>query len=330
MLAASPPSFVTCAEPLVEVHRGPYLESVHSTAFCVIRADGEVLTAFGDIDRAYPIRSLAKPFLARELVRSGAADAYGLGNVELALASGSHDGEQRHIAGVRSFLAKIGLDEQALSCGPALEGKLLAGPPVGNNCSGKHTAVLALCRYLGFETQDYIAVEHPVQQRLISTLFAVFGRSAAGTPLAIDGCGMPIFGASLRQIATAYAGFGSAEDLASARVRRAMAAEPGYVGGWSANLDSQIILWSGGTILSKIGAEGLHADAIVGDGIGIAIKVHDGNSRALPPILASLFLEFVDNLTISQRHLADLAAPPVLNASGRCVGEVRAASEAPL
>lgn len=316
-------TFLTSALPLVQVRRGEYVESVHEVSACVITAAGKVLYAFGDVDQAYPIRSLAKPLLAAEFVRSGAADRYGIQDVELSLAAGSHDGEQRHVTAVRSFLDKLGVTEDMLLCGPALEGKVIVGPPAANNCSGKHTAILAMCCHASLSCDDYIEPTHPIQQRLQAALLKAFGRTREDTPLVVDGCGMPVFAASLRQIATAYAHFGIADDFSTQRVRTAMTVEPGYVGGWFDNLDTRIITWSEGAIIGKIGAEGLHADAIVGRGIGIAVKVRDGNSRALSPVLARLFTRFVDNAPIAQEHFAALNSPPVLNAAGHRVGDIR-------
>lgn len=314
-------------ELLVEVRRGPYVESVHHVSACVVRADGEVLRSFGDVDRPYPIRSLAKPFIAAELVRSGACEAFGLGDIEIALASGSHDGEPDHVAAVRRFLAKIGVTENELLCGPAMEGKITIGTAVRNNCSGKHAAVLAMCRHLSLTTDDYTAPDHPVQQHLLPRLLGEFGRSALDAPLAIDGCGMPIFGASLKQIAAAYAKFGVASDPAIVRVRNAIVTEPAYVGGWSGNIDTQVASWSQGSIVAKIGAEGLHGDAVGAMRIGISAKVRDGNSRALPAVLAPLFLSF-DSDSIDRHHLDALGARIVLTATGRQSGTIRVAAGA--
>lgn len=313
---------LTSELPLVQQWRGSYVESRHEVSACVAAAEGDVLFALGDIEWTYPIRSLAKPFLATEFIRSGAADAFGVSEMELALAAGSHDGEQRHVAAVRAFLARLELNEESLLCGPAMEGKIVVGPPVANNCSGKHTAALGICRHKSFNSEKYTEPDHPVQRMLIPPLLEAFGRTADDAPLAIDGCGMPIFGASLRQIATAYARFGVSNDASAVRVRDAMTAEPGYAGGWFENLDTRIMTWSNGAIVAKIGAEGLHADSIVSRNIGIAVKVHDGNSRAIPPLLVRLFTEFIDNVPIARQHLAELAAPVIRNAAGRYVGSL--------
>src|SRR5690348_4485158 len=97
------------ANPVVQVKRGPYIESTHGISACVATADGAVLYSIGDIEQAYPIRSLAKPFLAAEFVETGAADAFRTRDTELALVAGSHDGEERHVTAIRAFLAKIEL-----------------------------------------------------------------------------------------------------------------------------------------------------------------------------------------------------------------------------
>jgi L-asparaginase II len=313
-------------ELLVEVRRGSYLESIHRVAGCIVNVDGEVLRSFGDVNRPYPVRSLAKPFIAVELVRSGACEAFGIGDVEIALASGSHDGQPDHVAAVRTFLAKIGSSESDLRCGPALEGKIAVGSAAVNNCSGKHAAILAMCRHLSLSTEDYVAPGHPIQQRLLQGLFQTFGCTQRETPLAVDGCGLPIFGACLRDVARAYARFGTAKDDAVKRVLGAMTAEPAFVGGWLGNLDTQIISWSRGAIVGKIGAEGLHADALTANGLGVAVKVLDGNSRALPAALASIFGNF-DSGSIDSQHFEEFRSRAIFNASGRQSGAIQMPAE---
>jgi len=313
---------VMTAEPIVEVHRGPYVESVHSFAACVAEAEGDVRETIGDVDRAYPIRSLAKPFIAAEFVRSGAVDAFDFGETEIALSAGSHDGEPIHVAAVGAMLERLGLDESALECGPALEGKVVVGSPLANNCSGKHAALLAMCRHYELPTHAYLEPSHPLQRKLIPRLMMDFGRDPAITGLAIDGCGLPIFGATLKQIALAYARFGSSNEHAVRRVRSAMASRPEYVGGSRSNLDTSVISGSGGRVLGKIGAEGLHADALVGFGIGLAVKVLDGNSRALPPIVIRLVNRHAEPIGRDPRWLESVGGSEIRNAAGTMVGEI--------
>jgi L-asparaginase II len=311
-------SEASTSEAIVQVRRGSYVESIHSFAACVVDADGTVLEAIGDVDRAFPIRSLAKPFIAAAFVRSGAVDAFGFGEIEIALSAGSHDGEPIHIDAVGAMLERLGSAASALECGPAVEGKIVVGPAVANNCSGKHAAILAMCRHYNLPTDSYIDPDHPLQKTLIPKLMIDFGRDPASTPLAIDGCGLPIFGATLRQIAHAYAQFGASNDHAARRVRSAMSARPEYVGGSHDNLDTTVISASGRRVLGKIGAEGLHADALLDSGIGIAVKILDGNSRALPPVLARLIgLQNGDGA-----WLKGLRTVVVYNAAGDAVGDV--------
>jgi len=314
---------MVAVEAVVEVRRGSYIESVHSFAACVVDAAGDVIEAIGDVDYALPIRSLAKPFIAAEFVRSGAADAFGFGETEIALSAGSHDGEPIHIDAVGKMLERLGLDESALECGPALEGKIRVGSPLANNCSGKHAAVLAMCRHYDLPIQSYINPGHPLQRKLVPRLMLDFGRDPASTDIAIDGCGLPIFGATLKEIASAFARFGSSNEHAVRRARSAMAARPEYVGGSHSNLDTSVISGSSRRVLGKIGAEGLHADCLVDSGIGLAIKIIDGNSRALPAALSGFLWRLAANNGASTTWLSDLESPLVYNAAGNAVGDIR-------
>jgi L-asparaginase II len=195
------------------------------------------------------------------------------------------------------------------------------GPAIAYNCSGNHAAILAICRQLKIPHTDYIHAEHPVQQLLVR-LIAAFGRSADATPLAIDGCGLPIFGATLAEIAQAYACFGTATEAPLATVRHAMRRRPEYAGGSKGNLDTTIIAGSAGRILGKLGAEGLHADTLVGRGIGVAVKVLDGNSRALPPIVSGLLGRFERSPGDTGTWRETLRVKTVRNAAGSSVGDI--------
>jgi L-asparaginase II len=290
----------------------------------VVTAAGDVLYRLGDVHRPYPVRSLAKPFLTAELVKSGAADAFGLTAIDLAIAAGSHDGEEQHVDAVRAFLRRIGLSESALLCGPAIDGKRAIGAPVANNCSGKHAGVLALCKHLAFPTESYTSSDHLVQRWLLPRVMQAFGVEGDDASILIDGCGMPIFAATLAQVALAYAHFGASEEPHYFRVRAAMASHPTYVGGALHNLDTEVIRNTDGAVIGKIGAEGMHGDAIASNAIGIAIKVIDGNSRALGPALVALLRRFVALPLAFSWRLETIASQPVLNASNTPVGIIRA------
>ncbi|HEY1728727.1 MAG TPA: asparaginase [Candidatus Baltobacteraceae bacterium] len=305
----------------VDVYRGSYLESVHSFLACIADADGNVIEAHGGVDQIFPVRSLAKPFIAAELVRSGTAEAFAFTDAELALSAGSHDGEPIHVAAVLALLRRLDLDESVLQCGPAMEGKVLVGTPAANNCSGKHAAILAMCRHESLVYESYLDPLHPIQQRLLARLFLDFS-CPSDTAIATDGCGLPIFGSSLKNIAVAYARFGVSTEESTAAIRLAMTTRPEFMGGTHANLDTNVICNSGGAVLGKIGAEGLHADTIVGTGIGIAIKICDGNSRAIGPALVQTLEKPLQRAHGDSPWLREFALLTVTNASGTTVGQI--------
>ncbi|HEY6511796.1 MAG TPA: asparaginase, partial [Burkholderiaceae bacterium] len=71
---------------LVEATRGGIVESSHRGAFVVVDPQGATVRAVGDIQRPVFARSAVKVLQALPLVASGAADAFGLSDEELALA----------------------------------------------------------------------------------------------------------------------------------------------------------------------------------------------------------------------------------------------------
>ena len=167
----------TTANPiLVEVKRGTLVESIHRGAIAIADTDGNVPFALGNIEVPVFPRSAVKLMQAIPLVESGAADAYGLDDGELAIACGSHSGEAKHLAAVRSLLAKSGVEERCLACGAhlpmsdraarELERAGRSPSPVHNNCSGKHAGMLATAKYLGLDLEGYERLDHPVQKAI--------------------------------------------------------------------------------------------------------------------------------------------------------------------
>src|SRR5436853_5767866 len=141
---------------LVEVTRGDRVESTHRGCVAISDAQGNVLLALGDVGRPLYPRSSVKPIQALPLVESGAADRFGLGDEEIALACASHSGQPMHTSRVAAWLERLGLDENDLACGPhparyepVWEEMIRRGEKptrVHNNCSGKHTGVLTVPR----------------------------------------------------------------------------------------------------------------------------------------------------------------------------------------
>ena len=327
-------------EPYVYVTRGALVESVHRVVACAVDARGDVVLSYGDVDAPIYLRSAAKPFIAACVVASGAAERFGFDAREIALVAASHNGEPEHAAAAAGMLAKIGLDAGALPCGahppsyvPAAAALVASGESptaLHNNCSGKHAGILALCVHLGLDPRTYLAADHPAQQAILAFCARMTGDDPARLPLAVDGCGIPVFATSMRRAARAFARFASPADLADADaravevVRSAMTTQPFYVGG-TGRFDSALPVATQGRIAGKAGAEGVHGDALVDVGLGLALKIVDGGAgRAVPPATVALLGELGALEPTARAALAPFAAPEVTNVAGRVVGTIRA------
>jgi len=313
------------------------VESVHSVAACAVDVAGTVALACGEIDVPVFLRSAAKPFIGATIVESGAAERFGFDARELAVICASHNGEPFHIAAVRSILAKIGLDESALQCGahapsyePAAAALLAQGvtpAAIHNNCSGKHAGILAMCLHLGFDIATYLEIANPAQRRILAFCARLCDDDPQRWPVGIDGCGIPVFATSLRRAALSFARFATLEGVAPAdaralrAVRDAMAAEPAYVGG-TGRFDSALIAATRGRIVCKAGAEAVHGDALLREGLGLALKVKDGGRRATPPAATALLTSLGALEADELEALAHFAAPDVRNVAGRVVGGI--------
>ena len=325
---------------LVEVTRGAAVESRHRGAAAVVDVGGRVVMGWGEIEAPVFPRSALKPLQALPLVESGAADAFGLGPRELALACGSHHGEAVHVEAVAAWLARVGLGVTDLECGAhppidpaAAKALILSGAPpsaLDNNCSGKHAGFLSTARHLGEPTRGYIAAEHPAQRRVLAVLEAMTGRDLSHAPRGIDGCGIPVIGIPLAGLARAMARMGDPRDLPPARAaaaRRlldAMAAEPLMVSG-STGFATALLRAAGDRVRAKPGAEGVYAAALPTLGLGLALKIEDGAGRAAEVALAAILdrLGFIDAAV--RAALDGRARPPIRNVAGAVVGEIRPA-----
>ncbi|MEX2298194.1 MAG: asparaginase, partial [Dongiaceae bacterium] len=280
---------------LVEVTRGNAVESRHRAAVAVSDASGRILRQWGDIERPVYARSSLKPLQALPLIETGAADHFGLGDAEIALACASHSAEERHVETVRAWLAKIGLAESDLECGPQLPyheatalRRIVAGDEAAaiyNNCSGKHTGFLTTAMHKGEKTAGYIRYEHPVQQRILGMLEQMTGLDLGRAPRGIDGCGIPVIGIPLFHTAMAMARLADPAALpdhraaAARRIVAAMVAEPFLVGG-SGRFGTRLMTALGNRAALKGGAEGFYIAILPQHGLGIAIKCDDGAGRA--------------------------------------------------
>lgn len=275
---------------LLDVGRGPLVESRHRGRLVVLAPDGSVTAALGPVEEPVYPRSSLKPLQAAAMVRCGLVAA----PAALALASASHDGEGVHIAGVRESLAAAGLDDSALGCPPDLpmgREPMLAyvagrGLParVCHNCSGKHAAMVATCVACSWDVGSYLSPDHPLQVAIASSLEEACGAPIAAT--SVDGCGAPAHALPLVALARGFARLTTAAvGSAEGRIAAAMRAHPRLVGGQGRAVTE--LMTEVGGLVAKDGAEGVWAAALP-DGRACAIKVADGAMRALPPLLAAV------------------------------------------
>lgn len=333
---------------LVEVWRGPIVESRHRGHLTAVDGTGETITALGLPETVTYVRSSGKPFQAIPVIVSGAAQRFGFTEQEVAIACGSHSGESIHVDTVKSILGKIGLDESALKCGvhepfSAEVARELARnqkPPnaLQNNCSGKHAAMLALAVHVGAPTGSYDDWRNPVQQAIAKTVADFSDIPLDHIAIGVDGCGVPVFGVPVRAMALMYArlvsppeSFDDATRTACQRIIKAMIDFPEMVGGTKDRLDTELIKAGRGRLISKIGAEGVYTVGVLPsgewpNGLGLALKIEDGDDhRARPPAVIET-LKQLNVLTKSELSaLASYAPTIITNRRGERVGEARAA-----
>ena len=325
---------------LVEVIRGDMIESRHRGSVAIVDSRGQVELAIGDVLSPVFARSGIKPIQALALVETGAAKAFSLGNAQVALACSSHNGAPTHVDIVRTWLGKIGCTEKDLECGPSLpwtdEAKQelyatgLPATTAHDNCSGKHTGFLTVCKHLNFPVQGYTRFEHPMQQRLLGILEQMTGMDLFEAPKGIDGCGIPTIGVPLGNIALAMARLGDPHDqpeerqAACRRIRTAMANEPYLVAGKD-RFCTRVIGALGQAALVKTGAEGVYCATLTDRKLGIALKIDDGSRRAAEAVMIRL-LQNLDIVTERAKgQLLNLLEPSILSRAGKMVGMVRIA-----
>lgn len=325
---------------LAEATRGDRVESIHRGAVAVADNSGALVLALGDVEAAIYARSAVKPIQALPLVDSGAAEAFGFGTEELALAEASHGGEPDHIRVAAAMLAAIGLDESDLECGahsPSHRASSIAlrkagrePGPLHNNCSGKHAGFLALARHRGLEHRGYVHPDHPVQELIREALSDLTGLSLKSADAAVDGCSIPTYPTPLASLATAFARFATGKGLAPARAQAARhlfsaaTANPFYIGG-TGMLSTEIMDILDGRILIKNGAEGVYCATVPDRGLGIALKCDDGSSRGAEAMIGAVVVRLFPQ---AEPALAAYLARPIKSVRGMQVGVVRPLADA--
>ncbi len=322
---------------LVELLRGVLIESRHRGAVAIVDADGATVSAIGDVTVPVFPRSAVKALQALPLIESGAADRYGFGDEELALACSSHSGEEGHVAVVSRMLAKAALDASALSCGPhwpmhqtAAFALARTGAPsaLHNNCSGKHAGFLCAACAQGIDHIGYWRPEHPVQQTVRGVLEDLTGGVLSPERRAIDGCSVPTWAIPLKNLAYAFAKFGSGHGLsperaeAAARLRTACARKPWHVAG-TGRFCTEIMKLFGARVFVKTGAEGVYCGTLPEQRLGIAIKCDDGGGRAAEAIMAAVIARLLPLESAERTALARFTQPVLRNWNGFEVGVLR-------
>lgn len=294
------------SKELIHVYRGDYIESIHYGSIAVVNAEGKLLKSAGNPDFKTFFRSSAKPIQALPVVFSGAAGKYNLTPRELAVMCASHSGEKIHIETVRSILQKINVSEDKLSCGvhlpyhrPSAEELIrVAEKPtaIHCNCSGKHSAMLTLCSYYGWDLDNYIDRDHPLQQLMIEIVSDYTDIAREDVWLGIDGCGVPVFGLPLKNMALAFARLSQPESFkdkyfkAANVITDAMYTNPELVGGTD-RFCTDLMQATKGKLIGKAGAEAVYCVGIRGQGIGIAVKIEDGNKRGIAAVVMKVLKE---------------------------------------
>lgn len=316
----------------VVVTRGNTVESVHRVAAAVY-ADDSLVGEARDPHAVTFWRSSAKPFQAMPFVRAGQCDEVGWGADQLALACASHGGEPEHVALAERMLQDIGMEEGDLACGVSepLSGRGIRilresgcrPSRLHHNCSGKHAAMLARAYTSGWPTAGYYLLEHPVQQSTVEEVERWTGVDRSSMELAVDGCGVVVFGLPLEAMARAYSRLAAAVrrgDEVPRRIAEAMMANPFLVGGTD-RFDT-VLMEDAPGILCKVGAEGVHSVAIIESGIGIALKVEDGATRAQFPALLALLQHLGALPDPLPPRLAELMRKPVWDSRHEVVGQI--------
>ena len=289
--------------PLLVVTRGRIIESVHYGSIAVVDSNGRRIASHGDPQTVAFLRSSAKPFQTLPFVERGGVEHFGFTPRELALSCASHEGSDMHIQAVRQLQGKVGIEENNLQCGTHLPGdvdelkSLIAHDrqptPNHNNCSGKHTAMLAHAKMRGLPIENYLDIDHPIQQDILASFSDMCRLPVEQVELGTDGCSAPNFAVPLFHAALGFARMcdpdGLPEERAAAchKITSAMTAHPEMVSGYG-EFDEQLMKAGKGRIVCKRGAEGYQIIGLLPGtmgaefpGVGIAIKVSDGDASRM-------------------------------------------------
>lgn len=345
------------AQPLLEVTRGNIVESIHYGSIAVVDSKGRLITSYGDPQAVAFLRSSAKPFQVLPFVERGGVEYFQFTPRELSVSCASHEGSDLHVQTVEGIQKKTGVEESNLRCGVHMPGDVEAfksliihnkqPTPNRNNCSGKHTAMLAYAKMRGLALENYLDIAHPIQQDILMAFAEMCSLPTDEVEVGTDGCSAPNFAVPLFHAALAMARLCDPRQLSEARasacrkITSAMTTHPEMISAYG-EFDEQLMRVGEGKIVCKRGAEGYQIIGLLpgvlspdSPGIGIALKVADGDpsrmaldlthSPRVRPAIAVEILRQLRVLSATQEQALAAFGPvkPVKNHRGLVTGQSR-------
>ena len=322
--------------PLIRTTRGGFPECVHLGSIAVVDANGRLIAEVGDGHGMNFARSALKPLQALGFVQDGGMAHFGFDSQMLALMCASHGGETVHVRIVQRMLERIGAKESDLRCGchpPSYYTHTSTCPPPGarfsqlhHNCSGKHAGFLAYCRMHGQPLSRYLDLDSPLQQRVRASVERFTG--SRDLPMGIDGCSAPNYAMPLSALAHTFCRLALGDTPELAALAWAMRRHPDLVSGTNRS-DLMLMTAGGDDWVSKVGADGVQAIGVRSRGIGIAIRIADGNRRALHVATLAVLRQLGLIDAAAGTPLAPLDEGTIRNYRGIAVGAVEPAFSLP-
>jgi L-asparaginase II len=323
---------------LVEVTRGDMVESIHRGDIVVVDNEGNLLYKLGDANHLCYMRSASKPIQVIAALEAGIVEKYGLSLAEIALSMSSHSGEKIHIDTLNSMMQKTAISIEAVRCGiheplgNEAARKLVADGLMPNSlhctCSGKHLAQLAAVKAKGLSIDDYDKLGGGIQPEILNIISAFSGVKVSRIRLGIDGCGIPVYGIPLKKMAFAYANLCSNTFMngkysrSQEYVLKAMATHPEMIGG-KGRFDTEMLRHFGDRLIGKFGDEGVYCVGLVGKGTGVALKIEDGHTRAVGPVILETLRQIGVISDEELKPMKDSWKPSIKNHRGEIVGEIK-------
>lgn len=324
---------------LVELHRGDAVESRHRGCAVAVNIHDDTVYQLGDTESLIYPRSALKLCISIPLIETGAADHFNLTDGEIALTCGSHDGAKMHTRAVMELLNKINCSEDDLENGADFPlGKSAAKELIARgqcptrthqNCSGKHSGLLGLSKFMNWQTRGYSDYQHPAQRAWLQTLSELLNADMFAAKWTRDGCGIPAICITTTQLARAFAayataigsGVNDARANAMRRIYNAITKHPQMLAG-EARCCTAVNLATAGKVLVKVGAEGVYGGVVPHLGLGFALKIEDGATRACEVALGALLNKLGALNAAQNEKLTAYFAPQILNSQKWQTGEI--------